>query len=180
MGVFRRKVPTHCVPVHPDNIGKSDWIILLEAGTIIGASAEKLRVARATLERRIVTKYNILLRAKHFLVLEEYDPRIHTLYFCPQLYAYDSDNKLVALEGEEIGKLLAQAVRHGVVERPPWYEPLDKLPDQPIIVASMDTKFDTLIVDRRVAHPPPTNAPSEPVTLETTSLAAVAAELGLR
>ena len=43
MGVFRRKVPTHCVPVHPDNIRKNDWIILLEAGTIVGASAEKLR-----------------------------------------------------------------------------------------------------------------------------------------
>ena len=132
MGVFRRKVPTHYVPVHPDNIGKNDWIVLLEAGTIVSPSDEKLRVAKATLERKIVTKYNILLRPKHFLVLEGYDPRIHTLYFCPQLYAYDSDNKLVALEGEEIGKLLAQAVQHGVVERQPWYEPSDKVPNQPI------------------------------------------------
>jgi hypothetical protein len=120
MGVFRRKVPTHCIPVHqvhPDNIGKNDWIILLEAGTIVGPSVEKLRVATATLERRVVTKYNILLRAQHFLVLEGYDPRIHTLYFCPQLYAYDSDSKLVALEGEEIGKLLARAVH--VVDKHP-------------------------------------------------------------
>ena len=180
MGVFRRKVPTHCVPVHPDNIGKNDWLILLETGTIVGASVEKLRVARATLERKIVTKYNILLRAQHFLVLEEYDPRIHTLYFCPQLYAYDPDNKLVALEGEEIGKLLAQAVQHGVVERPPWYEPSDKVPNQQIIVTSMDTNFDTLIVDRPVTRPPATDVPPEPATLQTTSLAAVAAELELR
>jgi hypothetical protein len=179
MGIFRRKVPAHYIPVHPDNIGKNDWIILLEAGTIVGASAEKIRVARATLERQIVTKYNSLLRAQHFLVLEEYDPRIHTLYFCPQLYAYDSDNRLVALEGEEIGKLLAQAVRHGVVERHPWYEPSDKVPNHPIIVTSMDTSFDTLIVDRPVASAPETNATVEPATLETVSLAAIAAELEL-
>jgi hypothetical protein len=167
MGVFRRKVPTHYVPVHPDNIGKNDWIVLLEAGTIVGPSAEKLRVAKATLERKIVTKYNILLRSKHFLVLEGYDPRIHTLYFCPQLYAYDSDNKLVALEGEEIGKLLAQAVQHGVVERQPWYEPSDKVPNQPIRAATMDTNFDTLIVDRPVARAPATNASAEPTMLDS-------------
>src|ERR1700738_1441521 len=52
MGVFRRKVPAHYIPVHPDNIGKNDWIILLEAGTIVCPSAEKLRVARATLRCR--------------------------------------------------------------------------------------------------------------------------------
>ena len=167
MGVFRRKVPTHYVPVHPDNIGKNDWIILLEAGTIVGPTAGKLRVAKATLERKIVTKYNIFLRAKHFLVLDGYDPRIHTLYFCPQLYAYDSDNKLVAIEGEEIGKLRAKAVQHGVVERQPWYEPSDKVPSQPIIATTMDTNFDTLIVDRPVAHAPTRNATSEPTTLES-------------
>jgi hypothetical protein len=148
MGVFRRKVPTHYVPMHPDNIGKNDWIILLEAGTIVGPSADKLRVAIATLERKIVTKYNILLRAQHFLVLEDYDPRIHQLYFCPQLYAFDSDNKLVALDGEEIGKLLADAAQNGVTDRKPWYEPSNKLPEQPIIATRMDTDFDTLIVDR--------------------------------
>jgi hypothetical protein len=116
MSVFRRKVPAHYIPVHPDNIGKNDWIILLEAGTIVCPSAEKLRVARATLERKIVTKYNMLLRAKHFLVLEGYDPRIHALYFCPQLYALDSDNRLVPLEGEEIGELLARALKKGAVK----------------------------------------------------------------
>jgi hypothetical protein len=61
MGIFRRNVPIHYVPVHPDNIAKKDWIILLEAGTIVGPSAEKLRVALATLEKKIVTKYNIFL-----------------------------------------------------------------------------------------------------------------------
>ena len=52
MSIFRRKVPIHYIPVHPDNIKKKDWIILLEAGTIVGTSAEKLRVALATLERK--------------------------------------------------------------------------------------------------------------------------------
>ena len=107
MGHFRRKVPLHYVPVHRDNITKRDWIILLEAGTIVGPSAEKLRVALATLEKKIVTKYNIFLRPEHFLVVEGYDPRIHALYYCPQLYKYDAEKKLVPLEGEEIGKLVA-------------------------------------------------------------------------
>jgi hypothetical protein len=85
MGIFRRNVPIHYIRVHPDNIAKKDWIILLEAGTIVGPSAEKLRVALATLEKKIVTKYNIFLKPEHFLVLEGYDPRIHALYYCPQL-----------------------------------------------------------------------------------------------
>ena len=152
MGIFRRKVPSYYIPIHPDNVGKKDWIILLEAGTIVGHSAEKLRVARATLERKIVTKYNILLRAQHFLVLEGYDPGIHTLYFCPQLYMRDTDNKVVPLEGEEIGKFLAQAAQNGVVERqPPWYEPSTKLPNQPIVATIMNTDFDTVIIDRPVS-----------------------------
>jgi len=151
MGFFRRKVPTHYIPVHPDNIGKNDWIILLEAGTIVGTSAEKLRVAGATLERKIVSKYNILMRANHFLVLEGYDPRIHTVYFCPQLYAFDSDNKLVALEGGEIGKLISQVVQNGVVEKRAWYEP-SEVANRPTIPTNMGTDFDTLIVDRPVAR----------------------------
>ncbi len=77
MGLFRRNVPIHYIPVHPDNIAKKDWIILLEAGTIVGPSAEKLRVALATLEKKVVTKYNIFMRPEHYLVLEGYDPRIH-------------------------------------------------------------------------------------------------------
>ena len=146
MGVFRRKVPSHYIPIHPDNITKNDWIIILEAGTIVGPSTEKLRVASASMDREIVKKYNIFLRPQHFLVLEGYDPRIHALFFCPQLYKFNSDNKLVALEGEEIGKLVAQAVQAGVVEKQPWYEPSEKLPNQPIITATMQTEFDTVVV----------------------------------
>jgi hypothetical protein len=147
MGIFRRKVPSNYIPIHPDNIAKKDWIILLEAGTIIGPSTERLRVAKATLERKIVNKYNILLRKQHFLVLEEYDPRIHALYFCPQLYKPDGDGKLVPLEGEEIGRLLAQSLQNGVVEKRPWYEPSNELPSQPIITTTMDGDFDTVVVD---------------------------------
>jgi hypothetical protein len=152
MGVFRRKVPSHYIPIHVDNVTKNDWIIILEAGTIVGPSTEKLRVAMATLERKIVKKYNVFLRSKHFLVLEGYDPRIHALYFCPQLYKFDSDNKLVALEGDEIGQLLAQAVQGGVVEKQPWYEPSEKLPRQPVITTAMQTDFDTVVVDEPTAR----------------------------
>lgn len=148
MGLLRRRVPTHYIPIHPDNIAKKDWIILLEAGTIVGPSTEKLRVAKATMERKIVAKYNLLLRKQHFLVMEEYDPRIHAIYFCPQLYRSDSNGQLVPLEGEEIGRLLAKAMQHGVVEKEPWYEPSKRVPAEPVITATMETDFDTVIVDR--------------------------------
>jgi hypothetical protein len=36
MGLFRRKVPSHLIRIHPDNATSKDWVILLEAGTIIG------------------------------------------------------------------------------------------------------------------------------------------------
>jgi hypothetical protein len=147
MGIFRRKVPSHYIPIHADNIGKNDWIILLEAGTIVGPTTEKLRVAKATLERKIATKYNIFLRKAHYLVLEGYDPRIHALYFCPQLYKFDADRQLVPLEGEEIGKLLAQSLEDGVVEKQPWYKPSNKLPAKPVIARDLGTEFDTVVVE---------------------------------
>jgi hypothetical protein len=149
MGLFKRKVPRHYIPIHPDNITSKDWIVLLEAGTIVGRAPEKLRVALATCERKIVTKYDIFLRKRHFLVVDGYDSRIHALYFCPQLYRVDSDHRPVALTGDEIGKLLAQSVRDDVVEKKPWYEPSETPPGEPVIAATGKTGFDTLIVDER-------------------------------
>jgi hypothetical protein len=70
---------------------------------------------------------------------------------CPQLYKLDSDNKPVALDGEEIGKLLAQSVRDGVVEKQLWYEPSETLLREPIISATMKTNFDSLIVEESTA-----------------------------
>jgi hypothetical protein len=83
MSLFRRKGPNHPIPINPDNATSKDWVILLEAGTIVGPSPDKLRVARATLDKKIVKKHDILLRAKQFLDVEGYDPRIHAVYFCP-------------------------------------------------------------------------------------------------
>ncbi len=145
MGLFRRKA-THLIPVNPDNAVSKDWVILLEAGTIVGPSPDKLRVARSTLEKKIVKRYGLLLKAKCFLDVEGYDPRIHAVYFCPQLYKYDPDKKLVPLQGEEIGRLIAQALASGVKERRPWYEPWEQLPDQPIINAPKN-EFETLVVE---------------------------------
>jgi len=147
MGIFRRSAPSHYIPLFPANADKKDWVIVLEAGTIVGPSPDRLRVARATLERKVVRKYNILLRAKHFLVVEGFDPRIHAVYFCPQLYRYDADKKLVPLQGEEIGKLIANSLERGVNERRPWYEPGEKMPKEPIINTPMDSDFDTVVVD---------------------------------
>ena len=147
MGLFRTKVPNHLIPVNPQNATSSDWVILLEAGTVIGPSPERLRVARSTLERKIVKKYKFMRKAGHFLELEGYAPRIHAVFFCPQLYKYDSEKKLVPLEGDEIGRLIAHAVEGGITERRPWYDPSEKLPDQPIINTQMNMEFDTLVVD---------------------------------
>ena len=151
MGLVRRKEPSYLIPVSPDNATNKDWVVLLETSTIVGPSPDRLRVARSTLEKKIVKKHNILLRARYFLDVEGYDPRIHALYFCPQLYKLDSDNKPVALNGDEIGKLLAQSVRDGVVEKKPWYEPSDTVPQEPIIATSTKTNFDSLVVDEPAA-----------------------------
>ena len=59
----------------------------------------------------------------------------------------DSDDKPVALGVEEIGMLLAQSVRDGVVEKQPWYEPSETLPLEPIISTGVKTGFDSLIVE---------------------------------
>lgn len=147
MGLFHRKLPQHFVPVHPDNVASKDWIIVLEGGTIVGPSPSKLRVARATQERSVVRKYNVFLNAKHYLVVEGYNPRIHALYFCPQLYRYESDRKLLPLQGEEIGALIAQSIEGGVTGRRPWYEPAEKLPAEPMISKPSNMEFDTVVVD---------------------------------
>jgi len=154
MGLFRAQAASHPIPVHPQNATGNDWVILLEAGTIIGPSPERLRVALSTLERKIVKKYKFMRKAKHFLVLDGYDPRIHAVFFCPQLYKYDSEKKLVPLEGDEIGKLIAHAVEGGITERRPWYDPSEKLPDRPIIDAQMNMEFDTVVVDIPSAQNP--------------------------
>ena len=99
MGLIRRKVPRHFVQIHPDNVATNDWVILLEAGTIVGRPAERLRVAAATLEKKIVTRRNIFLRKTHYLVLPGYDPRIHALYFCPQLYKLELEQQARSLGG---------------------------------------------------------------------------------
>jgi hypothetical protein len=145
MSIFKRKAPPHMIPVHPDNIAKKDWIIVLEAGTIVGPSPHRLRVARSTLERKVAKRYNILLQRQHFVVVDGFDPRVHAVYFCPQLYRYDSDKKLVPLLGEEIGALIARASESGVRERRPWYEPWERKPDEQIIDTQLQTELDTVV-----------------------------------
>jgi hypothetical protein len=164
MNVLQRKLPRHLIPIHPDNATNKDWIILLEAGTIVGPSSDKVRVARSTLERKVVTKYDMFLRPSYFLVVEGYDPRIHAVYFCPQLYKHNDDHNLVPLHGEEIGRLIAHALEKGIKEGPPWYEPAEKLPEEPIIMHSMEPELDSLVVEMparaSIGAPVQKNAPS--------------------
>jgi hypothetical protein len=143
----RTKAPSYLVPIEADNATNKDWVILIEAGTIVGPSNERLRVARSTQERKIVRRYDLFLRAKRYLVVEGYNPRIHAVYLCPQLYKYDSNQKLAALQGEEIGQIIAHALSNKVAERRPWYEPSEKLPVEPIIGTQALTEFDTVVVE---------------------------------
>jgi len=146
VGFSRKKTSNDLVPIHPDNISSGDWVILLEVGTILGPSPQRTRVARWMQEKKIVKRHGIFLRAKYFIVVEGFNPRIHALYFCPQLFRRESD-KLVPLEGEEIGELIAHAVESSAAERRPWYEPMERLPQDPLINSTMLRELDTLVVD---------------------------------
>jgi hypothetical protein len=143
------------VPVHADNANTRDWLVLLEAATIVGHQRDKLRVALTTQERQVVKKRKLFRKAEHFVIVDGYDPRIHALYFCPQLYK-NEDGSLVPLSGPEIGQLMAQALEGGAIEKPPWYEPAEGAPKEPIVKASPRMEFDSLVVDAPVpkAHKP--------------------------
>jgi hypothetical protein len=134
------------VAINSDNANSRDWLVLLEAATVVGKDRDKLRVALVTQERKLVKKRRLFRKTKHFLLVDGYDPRIHALYFCPQLYA-KKDGELVALTGPEIGQLMARALEGGALERPPWYEPSNGAPSEPVINSSPETEFDSLVVD---------------------------------
>lgn len=134
------------VPIHPDNFHTRDWVILLEASTIVGQTRDKLRVAMTTQERKLVKKRKLFGKTTYFLVIDGYDPRIHALYFCPQLYKNEG-GALVPLTGPEIGQLMAQALEGGAIEKSPWYEPSEDLPVEPVIKPSPKMELDSLVVD---------------------------------
>ena len=73
------------------------------------------------------------LRTQHYLFVEGYDPRIHALFFLPRLYKSDNDDRLGPPQGEEIGICIAQAPDHRTPARRRWYNPLEKLPEEPVI-----------------------------------------------
>jgi len=79
-------------------------------------------------------------------MIHEFMPYIFVLNFTNMMLI-----KHVPLEGEEIGKLIAQALASGVKPRRPWYEPSEDLPDQPIINAPKED-FETLVVEMPTAR----------------------------
>src|ERR1700761_922415 len=145
MSIFRRSKGT-LVPIHEDNAHTKDWLVLLEAATIVGHERDKLRVALTTQDRKLVKKRRLFRRPEHFVVLDGYDPRIHALYFCPQLYK-NENGSLVPLSGPEIGQLMAQALEGGAIEKAPWYAPADGLPADPVIKAAPGMELDSLVVE---------------------------------
>ena len=160
MSIFKRKSQGTLVPIHSDNAKTKDWVVLLEATTIVGESRDKLRVALTTLERKLVRRKKLFQKPQYFLVVDGYDPRIHALYFCPQLYRKE-DGGLVPLSGQEIGLLMAQALGGGAIEKLPWYKPSDGMPKEPVVASTPDFEFDSLVVD------PPIARANEPTVLRT-------------
>lgn len=155
MGIFGKRSGT-LVPIHQDNAHTKNWLVLLEAATIVGQARDKLRVALTTQDKKLVRKRRLFRKPEHFLVLDEYDPRIHALYFCPQLYK-NEEGGLVPLSGPEIGQLMAQALQGGAIEKAPWYQPAESLPNDPVIRAAPGMEFDSLVVD---APSPKTSKPA--------------------
>ena len=149
MSIFARKPRTNLVPIHVENTKTRDWVVLLEASTIVGHERDKLRVALTTQDRKLVKKGKLFGSTEYFLVVDGYDPRIHALYFCPQLYK-NEDGTLVPLTGQEIGQLMARALEGGAIEKAPWYAPADGLPEEPVIKALPAMEFDSLVVDAPV------------------------------
>ncbi|MGY3233195.1 hypothetical protein ACVWZ4_007464 [Bradyrhizobium sp. USDA 4472] len=155
MGIFEKHRGT-LVPVHEDNAKTRDWLVLLEAATIVGEQRDKLRVALTTQERKLVKKRRLFGKPQYFLVIDGYDPRIHALYFCPQLYK-NENGSLAPLTGPEIGQLMAQALEGGAIEKAPWYEPGDGAPKDLVIKAAPNLELDSLVVD---APMPRSNKPA--------------------
>jgi hypothetical protein len=143
---FDRQRPQNLVPVHHDNAASRDWIILLEANTIVPGEGARLRVARTTQERKIVRRFRFP-RFRFFLAIEGYDSRIHVVFFCPQLYKYDHDGELIPMRGEEIGQYVAQALDHKATVRCPWYHPMEALPEKPLIAGLLLSEFDSLVIE---------------------------------
>lgn len=152
MRVLKHRNPYRLVPIHPSNAFNKDWAILLEATTIIGTRANKLRVASATQQKNFVQRFTLSHR-KTFLIVEEYNPRIHILLFCPQLYQYDEAGRLSPLEGEEIGRFIAQALAQKAPLRHPWYNPLHAVPAEPVLNEPMLSDYDTLVVEPALSAP---------------------------
>jgi hypothetical protein len=42
---------------------------------------------------------------------------------------------------------MAQALEGGAIEKPPWYEPSDDVPTEPVIRANSKMELDSLVVD---------------------------------
>jgi hypothetical protein len=152
MGIFRRYDRRELLPLHPENVRNTDWVILLEANTIVDGSGQRLRVARTTQAHQII-KSRWPFRSRFFLRVQGYNPRLHFVVFCPQLYKHDRTGRLVPLRATEIGQFIADALNNKAIPRPPWYRLASEIPNRPIINESLLDEYDTLLAE-------PTFAPS--------------------
>jgi hypothetical protein len=152
MRILRWRNPYRLVPIHPSNAVNNHWAILLEASTIVGARAKKLRVASATQQKKVVQRFTLNHR-KTFLVIEEYNPRIHVLLFCPQLYQYDQSGRLSPLDGEGIGRFIAEALEQKAPPKRPWYNPLHATPIEPVLNEQIPSEYDTLVIEPALSPP---------------------------
>jgi hypothetical protein len=152
MWPFRKRNPHRLLPLHADNALTSDWSVLLEANTIVDGSGRRLRVARITQSRKVVKRF-WPRRGRLYVEVDDYDPRIHMLVLCPQLYKHDAEGRIVPLRAAEIGAFIARALDRKANLRTPWYSAANPLPAQPIISETLLEDYDTLMVDPLLAPP---------------------------
>jgi len=146
MRMFHKHDRRDLLPVHPENVRHQDWVILLEANTVVDGSGQRLRVARTSQAREVIKSY-WPFGPRFFLFVEGYNPRIHFAVFCPQLYKHDRMGRLVPLRGGEIGQFIARALNDKANARNPWYGLSHGLPDEPIINETLLSEYDSLIAE---------------------------------
>jgi hypothetical protein len=57
---------------------------------------------------------------------------------------------------------MVQALQDGASDRRPWYEPLDKLPDEPVVTGSVQTELDSVVVNMPVPRTPSSHKSKSP------------------
>lgn len=146
------KVPAHLVLVHPDNVKSKEGVIFAgkPAPSLVPRPKGFALPARRSKgnwseDIAISLKRSIFKRRISWTSTD----MIHKFTRCslPSTLQIWFRQKAGAFTEREDRQLDCSRSRERNQERQPWYGPSEKLPDQPLIDAPMNTEFDTLVVN---------------------------------